>query len=58
VILNHAGEAAHTPMLLYIPFQAPHWPVQDVPGTAERNGHIKGERNGHIKGERNGYDMC
>ena len=41
MIMNHNTEK---PMFLYLPFQAPHWPVQNPAGTEEMHEHIPGKQ--------------
>ena len=43
MILEHDTEGG-SPLFLYVAFQAPHWPVQEKPGFAERNAHIAGSQ--------------
>ena len=41
MILDHNVDK---PMFLYLSFQAPHWPVQNPPGTEEMHEHIPGKQ--------------
>ena len=41
MILTHDADK---PMFMYLPFQAPHWPVQTPAGTEEIHEHIPGKQ--------------
>ena len=41
MILSHDADK---PMFMYLPFQAPHWPVQNPAGTEEIHEHIPGKQ--------------